>query len=504
MKKMLLMVVLFVVSAAARTMWVRVYYDTDAERVLLLEKGYDLLTGSAQNRYFEYFLDEKTVFDLQAQGYVTDILHPDITTYLNETYGHLRMTFGEYYTYAEMVEELETVSAAYPALTHLTSIGQTWQGRDIWALKVSDNAGVTEPEPRVLISGAHHAREPIGCSIAIDYLYWLLGNYNTNDTATTIVNNAETWFVPVVNPDGYVFNETYDDPWGYGWRKNCRDNNNSGQMEPDYDGVDLNRNYGYMWGYNNAGSSPDPTSEVYRGPEAFSEPETQSMRELCDSCEFVYAMNYHSYGDILLVPWAYIDAWVPSPDSEEYYAMAESMTTHIGVPNNYIFGTGMGTLGYEVNGSSDDWMYGEQTEKPKCIAFSPEVGSSFWQAATDTNIIVHQCNDTRPMNIFLGLRAAQLGIEETKALTVRNLSVWPNPVYGRAMLRFDLAETAILGVSLYDMAGRQVYTRALTRYGKGIHELQLSTVNLGSGVYFLRIFGDKSDIMTEKVVVIGE
>ncbi len=482
-------------------MWVRVYYDNDTERGQLLAYDFDVLTGSAQGRYFEYFLDEDTVYDLQARGYGIDILHPDITTFLNETYGHLRMNFGEYYTYDEMVQEIEAISALYPALTHLTSIGQTWQGRDIWAVKVSDNAGVTEAEPRVLISGAHHAREPIGCSIAIDNMYWLLDNYGTNDTATTIVNNSETWFVPVVNPDGYVFNETYDDPWG--WRKNCRDNNNSGQMEPEFDGVDPNRNYGHMWGYNNVGSSPDPTHGAYRGPEAFSEPETQAMRELCDSAEFIYAVNYHAYGEILIVPWGYIDSWVPSPDSEEYYAMAESMTTYIGVPNNYVFGTGMGTLGYETNGTSDDWMYGEQVEKPKCFAFSPEVGSSFWQAATDTNIIVHQCNDARPMNIFLEYRAALLGIEETEAVSISNFSVWPNPVHGRARLHFDLDMHVRLAVRLYDMTGRVVFVRT-TEYGPGIHELYLDTGELSSGVYFLRLSQEEQNILSEKIVVIKE
>lgn len=492
---------LLAVSAGARTMWVRVYYDSEEARTQLLANDFDLLTGSAQNRYFEFFLDEKTTYDLQAQGYIVDILHPDITTFLNETYGNLRINFGEYYTYDEMVQEIETISALYPALTHLTSIGQTWQGRDIWAVKISDNASVTETEPRVLISGAHHAREPIGCSIAIDNMYWLLDNYGTNDTATAIVNNSETWFVPVVNPDGYVFNETYDDPWG--WRKNCRDNNNSGQMEPEFDGVDPNRNYGYMWGYNNVGSSPDPTHGAYRGPEAFSEPETQAMRELCDSAEFVYAMNYHAYGEILLVPWSYIDSWVPSPDSEEYYAMAESMTIYIGVPNNYVFGTGMGTLGYEANGTSDDWLYGEQVEKPKCIAFSPEVGSSFWQAATDTNIIVHQCNDARPMNIFLEYRAALLGIEETDAHILKNLSLWPNPVHDRAILRFDLDVHVRLAVRLYDMTGRLVLART-AEYGPGIHELHLDAAGLCSGVYVLRISRGAQTIMREKVVIIRE
>ncbi len=494
---------LLAVSAGARTMWVRVYYDTEEARTQLLTCDFDLLTGSAQNRYFEYFLDEKAAADLQAQGYIIDILHPDITTFLNETYGHLRMNFGEYYTYDEMVEELETICASYPAFTSLASIGITWQGRDIWAVKVSDNAGVTEAEPRVLISGAHHAREPIGCSIAIDNMYWLLDNYGTNDTATAIVNNSETWFVPVVNPDGYVFNETYDDPWGYGWRKNCRDNNNSGQMEPDFDGVDLNRNYGYMWGYNNAGSSPDPTHEAYRGPSAFSEPETQAMRELCDSAEFIYAVNYHAYGEILIVPWGYFDSWVPSPDSEEYYAMAESMTAYVGVPNNYVFGTGMGTLGYEVNGGSDDWMYGEQTEKPKCFAFSPEVGTSFWQAATDTNIIVTQCNDARPMNIFLEYRAALLGIEETGAHILKNLSLWPNPVQGRAVLHFALDEHQRLAVHLYDMTGRLVSDRT-AEFGPGIHELYLDAAGLSSGVYFLRIARGEQTIFGEKIVVFRE
>jgi hypothetical protein len=108
------------------------------------------------------------------------------------------------------------------------------------------------------------------------------------------------------------------------------------------------------------------------------------------------------------------------------------------------------------------------------------------------------------MNLFLEYRAAQLGIEEAGALVIRNFSIWPNPAHGSAVLHFDLAEHARLCVSLYDMAGRLVYTRSETEYGTGTHNLQLNTAALGSGVYFLRISGENSDFMTEKVVIINE
>ncbi|MEO0106563.1 MAG: M14 family zinc carboxypeptidase [candidate division WOR-3 bacterium] len=502
MKRISIFVVCLPIVLFSTTMWVRVYYYSESARQELLRKNYDILTGNARAGYFEYFLDEEIVTELSDAGYQIEILHPDIVNYLETNYGHLRMTFGKYYTYNEMVQELNQIAGSYPNITHLVSIGQSWQGRNIWAMKISDNPSQKEPEPRVLISAVHHAREPIGCSICMDFIKYLTQNYGTNDTATTIVNNDEVWVVPVVNPDGYVFNETYNDPWGNGWRKNCRDNNNNGQMDTDYDGVDLNRNYGYMWGYDNIGSSPNPPDEDYRGPSAFSEPETQAIRALCNADSFMYNLDYHSYGDYLIYPWGYINALPPEPDRSIYIAMAETMTTIIGVPNNYAYGNPYQTVGYVANGGTFDWMYGDTIEKPKFFAFSSEVGSSFWQGANDTNVIIAQCNETRPMNIYLCYRAAIVGIKEVQTqFNNSDFIIAQNPAVGRINLEFTLKEKADIELRLYDVSGRLVWKEAC-EYPAGRHNLEIDKRDLNSGLYFLNFSRDGKDIVQRKIVLI--
>jgi hypothetical protein len=458
------------------------------------------LSGNAEQKYFEYFLDEETVSSLLQNGYAIDVLHDDIVTFLEQNYGGLRMTFGEYYTFAEMEQELDQIVAAYPNQAMKVSIGTSWEDRDVWALKVSDNVTQREPEHRVLVSAVHHAREPIGCSVCLDFAKHLLENYGTDDTATTIVNNDEVWIVPVVNPDGYVFNETYEDPWGDGWRKNCRDNNNNGQMDTDYDGVDLNRNYGYMWGYDNSGSSPNPPDETYRGPSAFSEPETQAIRTRCNVDSFIYNIDYHSYGDYLIYPWGYIDA-LP-PDSDLYQAMADTMTSIIGVPNNYVYGNCYQTVGYPANGGTFDWMYGDDSEKPSFIAFSVEVGSSFWQGASDTNVIIQQCNETRPMNIYLCYKAALVGIEENRSLTFASFSLRPNPAQNAVRIAFQLERPMKLDLKIHDAAGRIAYQKTAATYLPGKNEITIDGGLLAAGVYFVDLSQGNERFLSEKLVLI--
>lgn len=501
MRTLLLLFLIFT-FASAQTMWVRIYYSNEYERETLLNSDYDLLSGSACEKYFEYFLDAQDVAFLVEKGFCIKILHPDIVNYLEETYGHLRMTFGYHYTYAEMEQELDQIAAAYPNITQKVNLGLSWQNREVWGMKLSDNPGQYEGEPSVLITGVHHAREPIGCGISMDFINWLVNNYGTNDTATTIIDHGEIWIVPVVNPDGYVFNETYDDPWGNGWRKNCRDNNSNGQMDPDYDGVDLNRNYGYMWGYDNQGSSPNPPDEDYRGPSAFSEPETQAIRDLSDAYEFEYAMNYHAHADVVIVPWGYINDWVPGPDSVVYYAMCDTMTTLIGVPNNYPFGTAGQTIGYNANGVTDDWLYGEQTMKPKCLSFTTEVGQSFWEGAQDTNLIIQNINRTRPMNIYLCYKAAVVGIEErVESAISQEIWLMPNPVKEHFTITFTLTNPAHIGVNLYDASGRRVLREKECALPSGRHKLTLNVIDLPAGVYFVSLQSDNEVVYQQKVVL---
>ena len=280
-------------------------------------------------------------------------------------------SMGGYYTFDEVVAELDSARLLYPSLISAKqSIGTSLQGRNIWMVKISDNPDIDEPEQEVLYTGLHHAREPQGMACVMYFINYLLENYGTDSDVTFLVDNRELYFVPVVNPDGYVYNQQTNPNGGGLWRKNRR-NNGDGTF-----GVDLNRNYGYQWGYDNLGSSPFTSSETYRGTAPFSEPETQVIRDFVISHSFSTSLNYHSYSNLLIYPWGFIPNFV-TIDSSLFIGMADDMTQF----NNYAFGTANQTVGYVVNGEANDWMYGEQTAKPKILAMTPEVGSSsdgFW------------------------------------------------------------------------------------------------------------------------------
>jgi hypothetical protein len=202
------------------------------------------------------------------------------------------------------------------------------------------------------------------------------------------VNNRELWFVPIVNPDGYEFNRQTDPLGGGMWRKNRRLNTGGTY------GVDLNRNFGYKWGYDNLGSSPSPGSETYRGASAFSEPETQVIRALADSSKFILALNYHSYGNYFIYPWGYDNIY--TPDQLVFKSIADSVS----VLNGFIGGTSWEVL-YLTNGDSDDWMYGEQNEKNKIFAFTPEVGDQFDGFWPDPSRISTLCEQQLQPNLFI-------------------------------------------------------------------------------------------------------
>ena len=169
-------------------------------------------------------------------------------------------SMGGFYTYNEVIAQLDTMHSLYLNLiTAKDSIGSTIQGRPIWAVKISDNPEVDEDEPEIFYNSLIHAKEPEGMMVVIYFMYYLLENYGTDPEVTYLVNNRELYFVPVINPDGCVYNQQISANGGGMWRKN----KNTGG------GVDLNRNFGYMWGYDNFGSSPDPSNQCYRGTGPF-------------------------------------------------------------------------------------------------------------------------------------------------------------------------------------------------------------------------------------------
>lgn len=299
-------------------------------------------------------------------GYYASRLHDD-----NAALGPGSM--GGYYTFVEAVAEMDALVVAHPTLVAAKrSLGQSREGRDLWAWKVSARADLDEDEPEILLLSLMHAREPIGMMSLLHLAEGLLAGYGSEPEATYLLDHREIWILPVLNPDGYVHNQNNSPGGGGMWRKNRRDNGGSF-------GVDINRNFGYLWGYDDSGSSPNANSDTYRGDAAFSEPETQAVRDFAIARPLAISVNTHAFGDYLIRPWAYVDALCA--DDAVYEDLSRVATRG----NAFKTGNVWRTLNYLANGDHDSWMYGESAVKPIVFGFTPEIGNAddgFWPATT--------------------------------------------------------------------------------------------------------------------------
>lgn len=371
---------------------VKIYFNTLSDIKTLIERGIDLdhFTTEKDNSIITFLSDSEFSL-LVSSGFNFDVIIDNWFEYYNnlpklseteirnfketsksefgvEGFGFGSM--GGFYTYQEAIAQLDSMYLNFPNLiTQKFSIGTTIEGRQIWAVKISDNPNINENEPAVGFDALIHAREPQSMMTLIYFMYYLLENYGTNPEVTYLVNNREIYCIPVFNPDGYEYNRQTNPNGGGMWRKNRRLNSGGSY------GVDLNRNFSYMWGYDNSGSSPDPNSDSYRGIAPFSEPEAQAVSQFFASKNIKTHFNMHTYQDAILYPWGYINAL--TPDSLTYKEFANDMSVY----NGYSVGNSYQILGYLSNGTVRDWMYGEQTTKGKVYGYTIEIGSSsdgFW------------------------------------------------------------------------------------------------------------------------------
>jgi len=317
------------------------------------------------------------------------------------TWFHLG-SMGGYFTLAQMEVILDSMKLLYPSLITAKqpiSTTKSIEGRDIWFVKISDNPNIDENEPELMYNALHHAREAASLSQTIFYMWYMLENYTTNPDIKFLVDNTEMYFVPCVNPDGYFYNQTTNPNGGGMWRKNRRVNG-GGTF-----GVDLNRNYGYNWGYDNTGSSPTSSSDTYRGTAAFSEPETKAMRDFCNAHQFKTSLNAHTYSNLLIYPWGYLPSYY-TPDSATFV----NWSVHLTETSRFLYGTGDQTVNYVTNGDADDWMYGEQGTKPKILSLTPEAGAAgdgFWPPSSR---ILDICKTTFNQNLILAKLVTNYGL----------------------------------------------------------------------------------------------
>ncbi|MFD3802494.1 M14 family zinc carboxypeptidase [Streptomyces sp. NPDC058619] len=270
-------------------------------------------------------------------------------------------------------EEILRTAREHPGLTKVVSIGKTVQGKDILALKVSKNARKTRDgdKPSVLYMSNQHAREWITPEMTRRLMHHTLDTYGKDPRVTKLVDSSELWFLLSANPDGYDY--TFAADGERLWRKNLRDNNADGKITAG-DGVDLNRNFAYKWGYDNEGSSPNQASETYRGPKASSEPETVAVDRFQKRIGFEYAINYHSAAELLLygVGW---QVATPTPDDVAYRTLA-------GTPENPAvpgYHPQVSSELYTTNGEAD----GHASNTNGIMMFTPEMTTCQTASAID-------------------------------------------------------------------------------------------------------------------------
>ena len=262
---------------------------------------------------------------------------------------------SQYHNYAETSAEIQNVANANAGIvTPRFSIGTSQEGRAIWAVKISDNPSVDEPEPEVLFTAGQHAREHLTIEMALYLLREFTSQYGVDPRITNIVNNRETWIVFNVNPDG----SEYDVATGSYrlWRKNRQPNGAGAAV-----GTDLNRNWAYQWGCC-GGSSGTFSSETYRGASAFSAPETQRVRTFIASRvvggvqQIKAHIDFHTYSELVLWPYGYTTANTAPGLTATDQQMLSTLGNQMAATNGYT--PEQASDLYIADGTIDDWAWG--------------------------------------------------------------------------------------------------------------------------------------------------
>jgi len=317
-----------------------------------------------------------------------------------------------YRNFSTIRSVLLDTEADYPEIAKVYDIGDSWEttqgiaNRDILAIKVSDNVLVDEDEPEVLIVALHHAREWVTSELVTEAVTNITSSYGVDPRISWLVDNRELWIIPVVNPDGLDYALEVDSMW----RKNRRLN-----YDDSY-GVDLNRNYNGSengdplgaWG--GAGTSDTPSSDLYCGEHAFSEPETAAIRDLAYAHDFQIELDFHSSGEWVMWPWGYTANKTPDD------ASLVSIGTQLAALNGYFPAQSVDL--YPTTGDSLDWLYGGAHVYP--ILF--EIGTEF--QPTRESDVWGIINENMPA-ILLGIELA--GDRDLKAFSISHSPVSTRP-----------------------------------------------------------------------------
>jgi len=334
----------------------------------------------------------------------------------------------EYYNYQDMTDLLHELQDSYSNIMKLESLGQTYEGRDIWMVKLSDNVGVDENEPGVLLMGAHHGNELPSYESLIFFIKHMVVNYSkantdddndgsvnedpidgadndddglvdedpSEDRVRDVIDNTEIFVIPMVNPDGV--------------EANTRKNRAPKEGQTSNIGVDLNRNYGFKWElydifplrYGDLWTS-NPESWNYRGECPFSEKESTAVKDFVESEDINISLSYHSYGEFIAYPWTHTSGI--TPDEDLFLSVGEGISNI----NGYELYTGKNTLipwpGGTI-GTSENWLYGTE----EVLSYTIELCSR--RAPTNPYTVYRYCLTHVGVNLYVCERAPSANVEK--------------------------------------------------------------------------------------------
>jgi len=273
----------------------------------------------------EIVLTEKEIDEIILLGYPVKVMIENYSDYLSQLYSS--PDFAQYHSYTQTVAFIESLAQANTNIVRVETLGYSVQGRVIQAMKITDNPDVDEFEAEVRFDGTHHGDEPPANEVCLWLAKRLCEGYGSVSYITSYVNNRETWIIPLINPDGRTVPSRYN-----------------------ANGVDLNREYGYMW--DRAGNSAYP----------FSQPESQALRSLMDTRNFTIAASYHT--GILYISQAWSYHYDRPYDHDAYMDIWGVYAAITGYPHE------QGSHGmYYINGPTKDYDYGPSG----CIGSTVEV-----------------------------------------------------------------------------------------------------------------------------------
>ena len=367
-------------KASSELQVVKIDASTKEERTKISSLGVSI--EEVYDHYIVGFCHEKELAKLSKQGFNFRV--QSLPAFLLD----FPPSDSAFHNLKELNDEILALSQTYASIMTLSSIGKSVEGKDLTMIRISGHQNKEGEKQAIIFLGTHHAREHLSTEVPFYLTKYLVENYGKDEKVTQLIDEREIWIIPLVNPDGTDYDVKGNKPYKW-WRKN-RQGKGAGSVY----GVDLNRNYGYKWGGEGAGDSPD--SETYRGETAFSEPETQAVKTFIEAHPNITTLlTYHTFSELILYPWGHqYDSIEDQKALRVHEVMAQTMGRMTGYKPQQSSDL------YITSGDTTDWSFGEHG----IISFTFELyPASLWEGGfyPPASVIQDVVNNNIPSALYL-------------------------------------------------------------------------------------------------------